>query len=47
MLILFESSVNSYGGKTSTKTGRKRDGFESSVNSYGGKTRNITLQSYK
>ena len=34
----FESSVNSYGGKTSLFSCYMVDWFESSVNSYGGKT---------
>ena len=34
----FESSVNSYGGKTHTLTAVPSIQFESSVNSYGGKT---------
>ena len=35
---LFESSVNSYGGKTLLLTKIYKYAFESSVNSYGGKT---------
>ena len=38
LILLFESSVNSYGGKTSTVKWSEVGKFESSVNSYGGKT---------
>ncbi len=34
----FESSVNSYGGKTIQRNSPSQFVFESSVNSYGGKT---------
>ena len=34
----FESSVNSYGGKTANSSADTSRRFESSVNSYGGKT---------
>ena len=37
----FESSVNSYGGKTTPLASCDTAGFESSVNSYGGKTCHI------
>ena len=38
-IYLFESSVNSYGGKTLSSACSVTMKFESSVNSYGGKTR--------
>ena len=37
-LVQFESSVNSYGGKTPPHSRYSINVFESSVNSYGGKT---------
>ena len=39
----FESSVNSYGGKTLAGVQAANAGFESSVNSYGGKTNGNTI----
>ena len=36
--LAFESSVNSYGGKTNNPVISVISSFESSVNSYGGKT---------